>query len=112
MAPPAPKSPRQDSNILQPVKGHLSNEMTLNLLNGKVLRILGNKSTVEKDRSSPEILTITALVNWEMVSQRVGRCGKILWFFRKKKYKHNSVNPFCKYLFKYAHAEEHMQADI
>lgn len=43
--------------------------LTLHLLNGKVLQILGNKSTVEKDVSTPEILSITALVNWEMVSQ-------------------------------------------
>lgn len=83
MAPPAPKSLRQDSNILQPVKGHLSNAWAdLYLLNGKVLKILGNKSTIEKDRSTPKILSITALVNWEMVSQPVGSCGKILWVFK------------------------------
>lgn len=43
--------------------------LTLNLLNGIVLQILGNKPTLVKDRSSPEILSITALVNWEMLSQ-------------------------------------------
>lgn len=30
----------------------------------------------------------------------------------KKNDMHNSVNPFCKYTFEYAHAEKHMQADI
>lgn len=56
--------------------------LTLNLLNGKVLQILGNKSTVEKDRYSPEMLSITALVNWEIVPQPVESSGKIFWVFK------------------------------
>lgn len=84
--------------------------LTLHLLNGKVLQILGNKSTVEKDVSTPEILSITALWTgkWFLNYISIGSCGRILWVFKLKK-RHTQ---FCKYMFKYAHAEEHMQADI